>query len=767
MLGVKAPVDPGADDRSMSAVQIASKYGFLSTLESLFDDYRCKVSLEKCENSAAVLAVRSGNDRAAIRVYEELMRETAEAFHALASKRASRLGDNGSDDGIADSDDNAYGGQWDRLVGNAKKITGEALLAKVEIRGMQLDTFDFLLSYLRDPSKVKDAQGHTPLLLAARVGAIDLVERLHVPGTAAEADDQERTALHYACHYGHWPVVQFLVQAEGVEYSLTAQDAESATPVIAAAMGGYPKIVELLLPRLSAEDLRTEFILASRKGLVSAMELILKAAAKVDPSTRRECLQTRHGDFGTRLQHAVMNGQPRVVHFLLLRQPNVDEVSSRDSTTPLARASQKSDIESMRLLLDAGASTEVPTRRGRSILSEAIFCERPDAVRLLLDYGASTQLPPYWGHYDNLLVFTLSISSPAVLRVLLQYFEKVRENIKVGPIAEEITPTEILRRVIRSENLDMYAAMKQAWRRDVFDSTMRDARIEVGRLFENTAFRGAADTLRQVYEDVDGQIDVDDTKGFYGTALEAAAASRRDALAKVNMLLGWEAKPDPWVGKGATTGEPGQVSADGSEAAGIHSLLGYWGTALHAAVFSRNRDVAAALVSVKDGLKDTTDLMGRLPLHLAAITGDLELVQQLSTEKSTPASEDHQGRNALHMACRRGETRLVEELLSSAEDVSQLINRPDTDGWTPLHWACRSKVSDLVELLLTRGACPDKATTSPLGWLPYHVAVHHNWEAKVPQTLKEAYYNNHGIVENLPKATEGSLQGCECCRCVS
>lgn len=679
------------------------------------------------------------------------------------SKRASRLRDNGSDDGFADGDDDVYGGQWDRFLGNAEKITGEALLAEVEIRGTQLDTFDSFLSYLRDPSKVKDAQGRTPLLLAVRVGALDLVERLHVPGTAAETDDQGCTALLYACHYGHWPVVQFLVK--GVEYNLTVQDAESATPVIAAAMGGYPKIVELLLPRLSAEDLRTEFILASRKGLVSAMERILKAAAKIDPLTWRECLQTRHGDFGTRLQHAVMNGQPRVVHFLLLRRPNVDEVSSRDSTTPLARASQQSDIESMRLLLDAGASTEVPTTRRRSILSEAVFCERPDAVRLLLEYGASTQLPPYWGHYDNLLVFTLSMSSPAVLKVLLQHFEKVRENIKVGPIAEEITPTEILRHVIRSENLDMYAAVKQAWRRDVLDCTIREAGIEVGRLFENAAFRGSADTLRQVFEDVDGQIDVDDT--IYGTALEAAAASSRDALAKVNMLLEWGAKPDPWVGKDATTGEPGQVSTDGSEVAGIHSLLGYWGTALHAAVFSRNRDVAAALVSVKDGLKDTTDLMGRLPLHLAAITGDLELVQQLSTEKSTPASEDHQGRNALHMACGRGKTRLVEELLSSAEDVSQLINRPDTDGWTPLHWACRSKVSDLVELLLTRGACPDKATTSPLGWLPYHVAVHHNWEAKVPQTLKEAYYNNHGIVENLPKATEGSLQGCECCRCVS
>ncbi|KAH8648712.1 ankyrin repeat-containing domain protein, partial [Ilyonectria robusta] len=92
-------------------------------------------------------------------------------------------------------------------------------------------------------------------------------------------------------------------------------------------------------------------------------------------------------------------------------------------------------------------------------------------------------------------------------------------------------------------------------------------------------------------------------------------------------------------------------------------LLGYWGTALHAAARSGNQDVVAALVNLQDDLKDQPDMMGRLPLHLAAMQGNWEAVLELSSLSSKHTSEDYQGRNALHMACGLGKTDLVLKLL--------------------------------------------------------------------------------------------------------
>ena len=150
--------------------------------------------------------------------------------------------------------------------------------------------------------------------------------------------------------------------------------------------------------------------------------------------------------------------------------------------------------------------------------------------------------------------------------------------------------------------------------------------------------------------------------------------------------------------------------------------------------------------------------MGRLPLHLAAMRGHWEMVQELSSVNPTFFSEDHQGRNVLHMAAGLGRLSIVDKLLENVHTAYELIKSTDNDGWTPLHWACRSASKEVVELLLKRGASKT-AKTIDRRWLPFHVAVYHGQDFS--DDLK-VYGVPHNTDEALP-----TLIYCSCCLCVS
>ena len=74
------------------------------------------------------------------------------------------------------------------------------------------------------------------------------------------------------------------------------------------------------------------------------------------------------------------------------------------------------------MLLDAGAPTEVKNRRGRLPLTHAIFENKEAIVQL--------QLCDSWPSFDSLLHFTMTVSSLAVLKLLLDHFEKVTKSTK-------------------------------------------------------------------------------------------------------------------------------------------------------------------------------------------------------------------------------------------------------------------------------------------------------------------------------------------------
>ena len=402
-------------DEGCSPAQFASKYGFLHVLEWLLDSHKCKLSPDSHENRTIRLALRSGNDKVAPRVLQALLSKfsTDYVYHDDA-------------DSYSDSSD-------DSVPPIATKTWEGAALVDAVQCGSGPAVFDILLR-VSDPD-VRDSKGRTPLMIAAVNGSVVLVERLlKSKARVGVKDDDGQTVMHHACDQGHMSVVEVLIKNKRID--LKAQNESSRTPMTAAIRAGHQHIVKLLLPEITNEALKSEFVLTAAYGQDQILEQILKFATELDSQAQEEYVSAKAYDYGTALHTPASYNYPRIVQFLLLRRAKIDQVDTA-GMTPLADAvaMENSSLQSLEILLNAGASTEVKNRRGRLPLTQAIFKKKEAVVRLLLEKGAKPQLCDFWSSFDSLLSFTMTVSSLAILKALLEHFEKVTKSAK-GSLSE-------------------------------------------------------------------------------------------------------------------------------------------------------------------------------------------------------------------------------------------------------------------------------------------------------------------------------------------
>ncbi|XP_038158551.1 BRCA1-associated RING domain protein 1 isoform X1 [Cyprinodon tularosa] len=91
---------------------------------------------------------------------------------------------------------------------------------------------------------------------------------------------------------------------------------------------------------------------------------------------------------------------------------------------------------------------------------------------------------------------------------------------------------------------------------------------------------------------------------------------------------------------------------------------------------------------------------GETPLHLAAIKGDVDSVEELLDQGADPNLKDNAGWTPLHEACNLGHLAAVEVLVSRGA----LLNTPGYENDSPLHDAVRNGHAAIVQLLLQLGA---------------------------------------------------------------
>ena len=214
------------------------------------------------------------------------------------------------------------------------------------------------------------------------------------------------TALHWAAHYNDGEAVQLLLKA-GANPSTTNRF--GASPLSAAAVSGNAPLVKVLLDAgadaktASTLDGETVLMSAARSGSVDAVRMLLDRGADVNARERYK------GQ--TALMWAAAERHAPVVKLLLergadwkirsfdreTRPPKLSAASSispipRGSFTALMFTAREGDIESARLMLDAGVDINHGDVDNVTPLVAAIMNKRYTLATFLIDRGADVNV---------------------------------------------------------------------------------------------------------------------------------------------------------------------------------------------------------------------------------------------------------------------------------------------------------------------------------------------------------------------------------------
>ncbi|KAJ8509821.1 hypothetical protein OPV22_000255 [Ensete ventricosum] len=121
---------------------------------------------------------------------------------------------------------------------------------------------------------------------------------------------------------------------------------------------------------------------------------------------------------------------------------------------------------------------------------------------------------------------------------------------------------------------------------------------------------------------------------------------------------------------------------------------------LHAA--ARNGDVTSveSICNANPLAVNCRDRHSRTPLHLAAWSGQTEVVRFLCKNKAEVGASAMDDTAAIHFAAQKGHLEIIRFLLSSGVSV-KAANRK---GLTPLHYAVQGSHPELIKYLIRKGA---------------------------------------------------------------
>lgn len=224
-----------------------------------------------------------------------------------------------------------------------------------------------------DPN-IRDSLQRTPLHVAAQYGLHEIVGDLLARGAQIDARERDgRTPLHFAAMEGRTAIVEQLIASGAL---VAATDKFQATPLYYAVRHRHADTQRVL----RAHGAQYTIQLAAVGGDLVALQEVLSATPAILNSTDEAGF--------TALHHAVRERQSDAVKLLLDAGADTDLRTLRGGMTPLHIAVDENQGPIVELLLAAGADVNARDELGRTPLSLALRANRTELAQLLQQHGA-------------------------------------------------------------------------------------------------------------------------------------------------------------------------------------------------------------------------------------------------------------------------------------------------------------------------------------------------------------------------------------------
>ena len=577
-------------------------------------------------------------------------------------------------------------------------------------RGLALPIFEALMA---NGANVNDADysGITPLMMAAKISALEIIQPLLRAGASINLKDKQgQTALMHAVTQSYTTdakatqTVKLLLDA-GAQVNEVDVHGRSALMYAASVSSDHELIKALLAAGANANliDVESQTALQSavKRYPVEIIQTLLKAGAA-------SSINTKNNQGSTALHYAAESYNTENVRALIAAGALVDAVNAKGET-PLIIAVKRNIPDTVKLLLASRASIDIKDNEGNTALVYAKVVEvEPESVifNALISAGANPNLVNDNG--DNLLMIASSSKyNTATVRGLLNTAAKNSLNarnkrgeaalLNATVFADPETVAVLLAAGANVNDADIsgQTALMRALGKYDLNLDLVKQLIKAGANVNATDARGqpallyfrpyeANDLVRSIFKElIAAGVNVNAVDADGRTPLISFAERRNVALVQMAIDAG------------------ANVNAKDKT---LRTALFYALPDNRSLVdTSREVEVVKALIAARADV-NVADQNGVTPLMLAADQHSWLPVRMLLTTGAEINATDKAGQSALMRAAMVYDQKELPYVLKTLIAEKATVDAPNESGQTPLMLAARTGDIKAVQALIDAGA---------------------------------------------------------------